>query len=142
MNYDKPINEIIDIIIRHYQVIFGGILTIVFTGYVTWRISQKTRRLDAIEKFRQVFIEEREKIKRFNIQDYFAQERAIFEIRRYLNFWQSFRINRLWKNFKQAEEKHRQATMPNPGFPNSLIHYGDHKPKILSKIDKIINYLK
>lgn len=142
MNYDKLINDIIDILIRYYPAIFGGILTIVFGGYVTWRISQKTRRIEAIEKFRQIFIEEREKIKRFNIQDYFSQERAIFEVRIYLNIWQSFRMNRLWKDFKQAEEKYRKTIQTQDSPPNVLIHYGDDKSKIISKIDKIINFLK
>jgi hypothetical protein len=131
-----------NIIIKNFNAIAGGILTIVFGGYVTWRISQKNRRYEAIEKFMQVFIDEREKIKRFNIQDYFTQERTIFDIRRYLNFWQSFRINRMWRKFKQTEEKYRQAIRTQDSPPNTLIHYGDHKANILSKIDKIINYLK
>ena len=131
----------IDFIIEHFPTIAGSILIIVFSGYITWRISQKTKKREAIDKFRNIFIEEREKIKTFNIQNYFIQERAIFEISRYLIFWQKFRLRKMWLKYQETENKYRQVLQTQDIPPNYLIHYGDHKNEVLNKIDKIINYL-
>jgi hypothetical protein len=104
-------------------------------------IDRKNRRREAIDKFRNVFIEEREKIKTFNIQNYFIQERAIFEVSRYLFFWQIRCLKRMWEDYQETENKYRQVLHTQDIPPNHLIHYGDHKGEVLSKIDKIINYL-
>ena len=131
----------IDFIIEHFTTIAGSILIIVFSGYITWRISQKTKKREAIDKFRNVFIDEREKIKTFNIQNYFIQERAIFEVNRYLFFWQIRCLKRMWEDYQETENKYRQVLHTQDIPPNHLIHYDDHKGEVLSKIDKIINYL-
>jgi len=132
----------IGIFINNFPAIIGGILTIVFSGYVAWRISQKTKKREAIDKFRNVFIEEREKIKTFNIQNYFIQERGIYEISRYLFFWQISRLKKIWNDYQDTENKYRQVLHTQDIPPNHLIHYADHKNEVLSKIDKVINYLK
>jgi len=134
--------NIINIIVNNFPAIASAILIIVFSGYITWRISQKTKKREAIDKFRNAFIEEREKIKTFNIQNHFIQERAIFEIRRYLFLWQRFRLNKIWNDYQETENKYRQVLHTQDIPPNHLIHYGDHKGEVLSKIEKIINYLK
>ena len=105
-------------------------------------IDKKNRRIGAINNFRQVFIEEREKIKAFDIQNNPLQERAVFEIRRYITFWQIFRLKRIWADYQKAENKHRQVDHTQDVPPNHLIYYGDHKNEVLHKIDKIIKYLK
>lgn len=135
--------EIIDVLISKFFIIIGSILSICVGGYITWRHFTKTKKFEAIEKFRQVFIGEREKIKRFNSQDYTIQERAIFEVKRYLNFWESFRLIKMYENFKHTEEKYRQVERhrQEPFCDSFIIMYGDHKNKLLNKIDKIINYL-
>ena len=44
--------NIIDLIIKHFDKIAGAILSVAFSGYVTYRISRKKRFADASIKFR------------------------------------------------------------------------------------------
>ncbi len=133
--------EIIDIFILYFYPISGGILSLSFGGYIVWRISQKTKRRDAIDKFVSIFTDEREKIKVFNIQDFNLQERTIFEVKRSLHIWQGFRLDRRWHDYREIENKYRQVLPTQDTPPNHLIHYGDHKNEVLGKINEIINWL-
>ena len=105
-------------------------------------IDKKNRRIEAVNKFRKVFIEEREKIKTFNIQNDFIQEKAIYEINRFISRRQTFCLKHLWREYQTVENKYRQAIQTQDKPPNTLIYYGDYKNEVLSKIDEIINYLK
>lgn len=121
--------------------IIGFILYLFKPIYNNWVI----KRQKAIDEFRNIFISERNKIKRFNIQDYILQEQTIFKTNRYLFFWQRFCLRYMWNNYKKTEGKYRQATRTNGSIvqSNILVHYDSpYKKEILSKIDKIINYLK
>ncbi|MFH1020898.1 MAG: hypothetical protein V1782_09875 [Pseudomonadota bacterium] len=126
---------------NEYKEIIIAIITIIGGGFITWFIYQKTRKHTAIQEFKDFFLSERYKITTDrNIQDVGLQENAIRKLDGTINASDISAINDLWKDYKKAEEQCRQVISPGNG--SLYIHYGEHKPKILSKIDKIINYLK
>ncbi len=64
-------------------------LIFIFIGYrLNINKDRRNRRIEAINEFRQVFIEERDKIKAFNIHNHIIQEKAIYEIDRFIFPWQ------------------------------------------------------
>jgi len=117
------------------------IIAVTIGGILTFIIFKMTKRHNTIKEFRDFFLSERHKITTDrNIQDTGLQENAIRKLDGTIKASDISAINDLWKDYKKAEEQCRQAISPGNG--SLYIHYGEHKPKILSKIDKIINYLK
>ena len=117
------------------------IISPIVAGFVTWFIYKKTRRYNTVKEFRDFFLHEKEKITSLaTIQDFNIQRSAIKRLDGIISINELNTVRELWHDYKKAEEKYREAT--NPGNGSIYISYGDHKEKILSKIDKIINYLQ
>ncbi|MFH1019850.1 MAG: hypothetical protein V1782_04435 [Pseudomonadota bacterium] len=134
---------ILDLIVNNFPQIAGQILIISFTAYTTWRIALKSEKKQAINKFKLIFTNEREKLKRFDIQNYFDQEQAIFEISEYLSTNKNNRLKSMWQEYKTIEEQNRDASMPNPNYPHSLITYKNNKKdELINKVGEIIKFIK
>lgn len=134
---------LINLIVDNFPAIAGSILLIVLSSFATYWGTTKSKRHQKIEDFKKLFTDEREKLKRFDIQNYFGQERAIFEISEYLTKTQNQELKSMWQEYKSTEEQNREATMPNEDFSSSLINYkDDKKEELINKISSIIKFVK
>lgn len=125
--------EIITVICKYIVAPTIGAITAIF-------IYKLGRRHKTIKEFRSIFLDEKYKITTSKaVQDFGLQENAIVKLNGIVKADDITTIKALWEDYKKTENQCRQA-IPSPG--TIVIHYGEHKPKILSKIDKIINYLK
>lgn len=120
---------------------FIPIIAVLIAGTISWFIYRITRRHNAIKEFKDFFLTERYKITTSKAaQDISLQGNSIRKLDGIISTDDITAIQNLWENYKKAENKCKQAI--NPGNGSVYFHYGDHSPKILTKIDKIINYLK
>lgn len=134
---------LINLIVNNFPQIAGEVLIIAFTSFATWRLTINSTKREAIRKFKIIFTSEREKLKRFDIQNYFDQEQALFEISEYLTENKNNKLKTMWAEYKSIEEQNRLATMPNENFPHSLITYKDNKKdELILKIGEIIKFIK
>lgn len=120
---------------------FIPIIAVLIAGTISWFIYITTRRYNAIKEFKEFFLSERHKIITTKAaQDISLQGNSIRKLDGIISAGDIAAIRNLWEDYKKAENQCRQAVSPGNG--SVYFHYGDHSPKILTKIDKIINYLK